>query len=294
MLYRDAALVDPRSTAPCAASRDDAEGLQRVQRPVSPRPRGLDRHLVVRDRSRPGRGRATGSSASISWRPGAHEPGRPPNGAALAGGRSRAFRSTWLAGCLPWRSRLRFGLGIHLHLHSFFQSRHSGRYLGFTKRAGQARGQARAGGEPAVDDSRLALESIAAANGNRTTTSTRTRLRSSSTRSSSSKAILQQSGAATIWDLGANTGYFSFLAHDLGLRVVSFESDPACVERTYVEAKAKGATRLLPLVQDLANPTPSFGWENARASLDLRTRPAGPGAGTGPDSPSRTGGEPAA
>ena len=76
------------------------------------------------------------------------------------------------------------------------------------------------------------------------------------------KGYLKQSGAATVWDLGANTGYFSFLANDLGLRVVSFESDPACVERTYLEAKSKGATRLLPLYQDLSNPTPSFGWEN--------------------------------
>jgi hypothetical protein len=88
------------------------------------------------------------------------------------------------------------------------------------------------------------------------------------------KGYLEESRAATIWDLGANTGYFSFLAHDLGRRVISFESDPACVEQTYLAAKAKGAARLLPLVQDLSNPTPSFGWENEeRTSIFERGRP---------------------
>ena len=88
------------------------------------------------------------------------------------------------------------------------------------------------------------------------------------------KTYLEESGAGTAWDLGANTGYFSFLAQELGLRVVAFESDPACVERMYLEAKEKQSTRLLPLVVDLANPTPSFGWENTeRSSIFDRGRP---------------------
>ena len=55
------------------------------------------------------------------------------------------------------------------------------------------------------------------------------------------QGLHQASGAATAWDLGANTGYFSKLACDLGLRVIAFESDPACVDRTYNEAEAKDA-----------------------------------------------------
>ncbi len=93
-------------------------------------------------------------------------------------------------------------------------------------------------------------------------------------KSATVKAWIEQTGAGNLWDLGANTGYFSFLACELGRRVVAFESDAACVDRIYVRARDKGQTRLLPLVQDLANPTPSFGWENReRASIFERGRP---------------------
>ena len=168
---------------------------------------------------------------------------------------------------LPWRSRLSFGLAVHLHLHSSFQRRHSGR----TTVSRGAR---------VTDAAKLGLvESLA---------STVRRLRNKHRRgewesyydehsytpaefeqkAATVKAHIRETGAATAWDLGANTGYFSLLACELGLRVIAFESDPACVDRIYVEAKDKGRTRLMPLVQDLANPTPAFGWENReRASI---------------------------
>jgi len=67
---------------------------------------------------------------------------------------------------------------------------------------------------------------------------------------------------AIVWDLGANVGIFSRLASDRGISTVSFDVDPAAVEKNYLDCVARGDTSILPLVIDLTNPSPSVGWEN--------------------------------
>lgn len=64
----------------------------------------------------------------------------------------------------------------------------------------------------------------------------------------------------SVWDLGANTGRFSRLASGRGIFTLALDSDPAVVERTYREFR--GAPHLLPLLMDLANPSPGAGWRN--------------------------------
>ncbi len=64
----------------------------------------------------------------------------------------------------------------------------------------------------------------------------------------------------TVWDLGANTGVFSRIAGKKGASTVSFDSDPAVVEKNYVECKREGETEILPLVLDFTNPTSNIGW----------------------------------
>lgn len=65
---------------------------------------------------------------------------------------------------------------------------------------------------------------------------------------------------ATVWDLGANTGVFSEIAASLGAEVVAFDIDPTAVERGYLATRATNQERLLPLILDLTNPSPSLGW----------------------------------
>ncbi len=67
---------------------------------------------------------------------------------------------------------------------------------------------------------------------------------------------------STAWDLGANTGFFSRIVAESGASTVAFDVDPACVERAYLDAKARGESRILPLVLDLFNPSPATGWMN--------------------------------
>ncbi len=71
-----------------------------------------------------------------------------------------------------------------------------------------------------------------------------------------------------VWDLGANTGEFSRIASERGIQTISFDKDPACIDRSYRRARDTGESKLLPLVLDLTNPSPALGWAHAeRASL---------------------------
>jgi hypothetical protein len=64
----------------------------------------------------------------------------------------------------------------------------------------------------------------------------------------------------TVWDLGANDGTFSRIAADRGIPVISFDVDPAAVEKNYRRVVAGKERNLLPLVMDLTNPSASCGW----------------------------------
>lgn len=66
---------------------------------------------------------------------------------------------------------------------------------------------------------------------------------------------------ARVLDAGCNTGHFSALAASRGAQVVAIDQDAAVVGTLYEEARAKGLD-ILPLVVDLARPTPATGWHN--------------------------------
>jgi hypothetical protein len=75
----------------------------------------------------------------------------------------------------------------------------------------------------------------------------------------------------TVWDLGANTGDYSRIASTVADLVLGFDIDPAAVERNYRRIKSDGETAILPLLLDLANPSPAQGWAHTeRLSLEQR------------------------
>jgi hypothetical protein len=77
--------------------------------------------------------------------------------------------------------------------------------------------------------------------------------------------------AATVWDLGANTGEYSRVARETASLVVSFDVDPAAVERNYRRVRAQHETGILPLLLDLTNPSPAQGWAGReRHSVEQR------------------------
>jgi hypothetical protein len=74
-----------------------------------------------------------------------------------------------------------------------------------------------------------------------------------------------------IWDLGANTGEYSRAAREVVPQVVSFDMDAAAVERNYRRVRSEKESGILPLLLDLANPSPGQGWAGCeRLSLEER------------------------
>jgi hypothetical protein len=73
-------------------------------------------------------------------------------------------------------------------------------------------------------------------------------------------SYLTGTGAKVVWDLGANTGEYSRAAREVAPLVVSFDVDPAAVERNYRRVRAQQETGILPLLLDLTNPSPAQGW----------------------------------
>jgi hypothetical protein len=88
-------------------------------------------------------------------------------------------------------------------------------------------------------------------------------------------SFLEQTQAATVWDLGANTGELSRIASARGIPTMSFDVDPACVERNYLEASRRAELHLLPLLLDLTNPSSALGWRNRERMSLVERGPAG-------------------
>ena len=79
------------------------------------------------------------------------------------------------------------------------------------------------------------------------------------------------SGANMVWDLGCNTGQFSKIAAQHAPCVVAMDLDHFAVERLYRETREAELNRILPLVQNIADPSPNWGWRN-QERVDLQTR----------------------
>jgi 2-polyprenyl-3-methyl-5-hydroxy-6-metoxy-1,4-benzoquinol methylase len=74
----------------------------------------------------------------------------------------------------------------------------------------------------------------------------------------------------SVLDIGGNTGQYSRIAAAAGARVVAWDTDLASSDRSWKEASEAGLP-ILPLVADVARPTPAVGWCNGE-SLTLLDR----------------------
>jgi hypothetical protein len=88
------------------------------------------------------------------------------------------------------------------------------------------------------------------------------------TKGSILRAMLQKVKPASVCDLGANTGLFSAIASETADLVVAYDIDIEAVDKHYCSLNTIGKQGILPLVCDLANPSPSLGWNlSERMSL---------------------------
>lgn len=82
--------------------------------------------------------------------------------------------------------------------------------------------------------------------------------------------VMQDIHPAAVLDIGANTGTYSNLAVAAGARVVALDTDLATIDQLWVNAR-KDSRDILPLVVNIARPSPALGWEN-RESISFLDR----------------------
>lgn len=66
----------------------------------------------------------------------------------------------------------------------------------------------------------------------------------------------------SIIDLGCNKGFYSTICAKSGIRTLAIDNDYNSIETLYKKCKSIKLYNLTPIVADLANPTPPFGWVN--------------------------------
>ncbi len=86
--------------------------------------------------------------------------------------------------------------------------------------------------------------------------------------------IVQGTPRNLAWDIGCNTGHFSKILARNTDWVIAMDRDDLSIQRLYSELKTQANNNILPLVLDIANPSPPLGWRCAeRRSLAERTSP---------------------
>lgn len=79
---------------------------------------------------------------------------------------------------------------------------------------------------------------------------------------------------ALSWDLGCNDGTYARIAAESSDYVLAVDVDDLVIDRLYRTLRDEGATKILPLVLDLTDPSPGLGWRNReRRPFHERERP---------------------
>jgi len=77
-----------------------------------------------------------------------------------------------------------------------------------------------------------------------------------------------------VWDMGCNDGAYARIAAESAESVVAFDLDAATVEAMYRSLREEKNTKILPLVANLADPSPGLGWRGLeRRTLEDRGKP---------------------
>ena len=162
---------------------------------------------------------------------------------------------------LPLRTKLRFGLLTHIHLHARTQKRYAGKEVSQDEVKGKISHQSLVG---LLDSLRNAVKDLSV----RTSRTEWADYYQDTNYSEAAfnekkaivKAFIQKVQPSSVWDLGANTGEFSRLACEQGIFTVAFDVDPGAVSKNYIQVRKNREMNHLPLVMDLTNPSPGLGW----------------------------------
>jgi len=89
------------------------------------------------------------------------------------------------------------------------------------------------------------------------------------------RGVVAQRQRSQVWDIGANDGMFSRIAAQHADAVLALDADALVVDRLYRALREDGTEGIIPLVVNLADPTPGIGWRGTeRPPLTERSKPA--------------------
>ncbi len=174
---------------------------------------------------------------------------------------------------LPGRTRLNLGLASHLHLHAGAQRRAAREAPPAPDAPARERRVSATGQRALLDSLRRTVEGLRwSPTGHWSGYAGATSYSDEATSSKGAlvREMLTAVGGRQVWDLGANTGVYSAIAADAGYRVVAWDQDAGSVEAHWLQVRKATRSPILPLICDLANPSPAIGWalEERRSFLD--------------------------
>jgi hypothetical protein len=165
---------------------------------------------------------------------------------------------------LPKRSYLRPAIAIHVHMHAKAQSKYSDAAVAKPAAKGAL---TRRGLEGFIDNLRTLVSRLnwkpRGTEWGDYYTDTNYEPESLKAKEDIVTEWLEKIQPKRVADLGANTGRFSRLASDKGIPTVAADVDSAAVEKNFLRCVTSNDTTTLPLLLDLANPSPALGWHHA-------------------------------
>jgi ribosomal protein L11 methylase PrmA len=177
---------------------------------------------------------------------------------------------------LPYSSRLNPSISMHIHLHARVKQKYSHQAL--DRQSVDRRKMSQTGMLGLIDSLEGCVEKLKWEPAESTWSDYYEDIHYSTAAMESKTRLVQEYleiiQPKTVWDLGANTGYFSRLAAQMKALTMAMDSDPLAVELNYRECKKSREANLLPVVMDLTNPSPAIGWENQERSSLMERAPA--------------------
>lgn len=164
------------------------------------------------------------------------------------------------ASLLPWKERLSFKLFAHIYLHRYAQDKYQEKEEGKWRKRVLSRKEMEGlleSLERTILDLKWQPQKSEWLDYYQATNYTADAMEQ---KACIVKEWVQSCKPKMAWDLGANEGNFSRIAAENGASVIAFDIDHGVVERHFCNLQKNNNEQILPLIQDLANPSPGLGW----------------------------------
>jgi hypothetical protein len=163
---------------------------------------------------------------------------------------------------LPWAARLRPGVLMHLGLHAWSEKRHAG---GGAAHSAQNTTMTLSRQQGVIDSLKATIHGINLPRSKSEWSHYYDEAKHYPEEAEKSKheevaETIRTLQPGLVFDLGGNIGNYSRTVTQAGIRCVCFDQDPLCVDANYRRSRDGQNPAMLPLVMDLANPTPGLGF----------------------------------